>query len=228
MYVSGMAGEASTYWRQEKLQDGSAIAIRAIRPDDRERLLRHFNSLSEESRYFRFFGLKRKLSDADLDHFTRLDFVNHVGLAAVVVDSGEERFIGVGRYIVREAERHRAEVAFAVLDDYQGRGVGTLLLEHLAAIAREQGISEFAAEVMGANTKMLEVFENSGFPVSESREPGVVHVEFPIEATSAFLAAHAHRQSDCLPDSHVGREIEGVLAADAAAVVFSGATARPK
>ncbi|MBV8452529.1 MAG: GNAT family N-acetyltransferase [Deltaproteobacteria bacterium] len=194
--MSSTAEEASRYWREETLRDGTTIVIRAIRPDDRERLLRHFNSMSEEARYFRFFGLKRALTDTDLDHFTRLDFVNHVGLVAVTSEDGQERFIGVGRYIVHEGSSNRAEVAFAVLDDYQGRGIGTLLLEHLAVMARRQGILEFTAEVMGANAKMLEVFENSGFAVRESREPGAVHVAFPIEAASAFLAAHAHRESD--------------------------------
>jgi GNAT superfamily N-acetyltransferase len=144
------------------LRDGTAILIRAIRPDDRERLLNHFNALSSEARYFRFFGLKRMLTDSDLNYFTRLDFVNHVGLAAVMNDTGQERFIGVARYIVREEKPSRAEVAFAVLDEYQGWGIGTLLLEHLAAIARELGVAEFVADVMGSNTKMLEVSRTAG------------------------------------------------------------------
>jgi GNAT superfamily N-acetyltransferase len=197
MYES-TAGEALRYHKQEKLRDGSAILIRAIRPDDRERLLRHFNSLSEESRYFRFFGLKRSLSGSELDYFTHLDFVNHVALAGAVHEGGEEKFLGIGRYIVQESAKEkpaRAEVAFAVLDEYQGRGIGTLLLEHLAAIARERGIREFAATVMGANSRMLEVFEKSGFAVRESSEPGFINVAFPIETTGRFMAAHAHRES---------------------------------
>ena len=187
---------ASRYSRHEKLRDGSTIVIRAIRPDDRVRLLEHFKSLSDESIYFRFSGLKRALTEADLDYYTRLDFADHVGLAAVITENGRERFIGVGRYIVKasgDQDLKRAEVAFAVLDSYQGRGIGTLLLEHLAAIGRERGIREFVAEVMGANTKMIDVFEHSGFKVHQSREPGDVQVTFPIEATSRFMEAHQHR-----------------------------------
>ena len=190
---------ASRYSRHEKLRDGSTILIRAIRPDDRVRFLQHFKSLSAESIYFRFFGLKRGLTETELDYYTRLDFANHVGLAAVVTDNGCERFIGVGRYIVTASGNQnlkRAEVAFAVLDSYQGCGIGTLLLEHLAAIGRECGVREFVAEVMGANTRMIEVFENSGFEVHESREPGDVHVTFPIEATSRFIEAHQHRAAE--------------------------------
>src|SRR5262249_20899715 len=86
-----------------------------------------------------------------------------------------EHFIGVGRYF-RRADRSRAEVAFAVLDQYQGRGIATLLLEHLRRIAHEAGIDEFVADVMASNHQMLEVFRDSGFQRKSSSEGGVVHV----------------------------------------------------
>src|SRR5215467_11762351 len=135
------------YSAEEILRDGGSIHVRAIRPDDRERLLRHFKELSEDSRYHRFFGVKRSLTEADLNRLTQLDFVNHVGLVATLRQAGEERFIGDARYVRGDDPAH-AEVAFAVVDDHQGRGIATLLLEHLSRIARVAGILEFEADVL--------------------------------------------------------------------------------
>src|SRR5215469_11194207 len=138
---SSGAFDPAHYSAEEILRDGGSIHIRAIRLDDRERLLHHFKDLSEDSRYHRFFGVKRSLTEADLTRLTQLDFINHVGLVATLRRDGEERFIGDARY-VRGADPARAEVAFAVIDEHQGRGIATVLLEHLGRIARAAGISE--------------------------------------------------------------------------------------
>ena len=129
--------EASKYTVKEILRDGQAIAIRAIRPDDKERQLDHFQHLSSLSVHFRFMGGKRTLSEADFRLLTELDFLNHVGLAATVGSGDDERFICIGRYL--RGPDTQAEVAFAVLDEYHGHGIGTLLLRHLAQIARDSG-----------------------------------------------------------------------------------------
>jgi GNAT superfamily N-acetyltransferase len=175
--------DPANYSVREILRDGTTVLIRAIRPDDKQRLLRHFESLSEKAVYFRFFGIKRTLSQDELRRLTEMDFANHVGLAATVGEREHERFVGVGRYI-RTDNRPCAEVAFAVLDRYQGLGIGTLLLKHLAAIARRNGISEFVANVLGSNHQMLEVFANSGFPSHTSYDAGVVHVSLNIAGSS--------------------------------------------
>ncbi|MBV8453598.1 MAG: GNAT family N-acetyltransferase [Deltaproteobacteria bacterium] len=159
----------------EILRDGTVILIRAIRPHDKQRLLQHFRGLSTQSVYYRFFGIKRSLTDHDLSRLTELDFTNYVGLAATVEAEEGERFIGVGRYI-RSEDPSCAEVAFAVLDEYQGHGIGTLLLKHLARSAQRNGIREFAADVLANNHQMLEVFANSGFAFHQSYESGVVRV----------------------------------------------------
>ena len=103
-----------------------------------------------------------------------IDFITHVALVAVVEESGRPMIVGGGRYIVVEPEK--AEVAFAVVDQYQGQGIGAALLHHLAAIARNAGLQELIAEVLPDNTPMLKVFEKSGFGLGTKREPGVVHV----------------------------------------------------
>ena len=170
-----MLCDARQYFVDAKMLDGAAIRIRAISPDDQERLHEHFRGLSEQSVYFRFMGAKRDLSPHDLKRLTEIDFKNHVGLAATVTEQGRERFIGIGRYICG-ADPHRAEVAFAILDEFQGRGIGTLLLEHLSLIADANGIAEFEADVLGDNCQMLEVFAHSGFESRRSLDSGVVHL----------------------------------------------------
>jgi GNAT superfamily N-acetyltransferase len=165
--------DARDYRVDVRTLDGAAILIRAIRPDDKVRLHDHFRGLSEESVYFRFMGIRRDLSPQDLKHLTELDFKNHVGLAATLTENGRERFIGVGRYICG-ADPHRAEVAFAILDGFQGHGIGTLLLEHLTRIADANGVTEFEAEVLGENRQMLEVFAHSGFESRRPLDSGVV------------------------------------------------------
>jgi RimJ/RimL family protein N-acetyltransferase len=155
------------------LRDGGSIHLRAIRPDDKPRLVDHFNHLSARSVYFRFFASKARLTDAELARFTEVDFVNHVALVATLLEGSEEHIIGVARSIVLPRERGkppRAEVAFAVADAHQGRGIATLPLEQLARFARAGGIEEFEASVLGENNRMLEVFGASGFQVRRSLE----------------------------------------------------------
>jgi len=158
------------------LKDGGSVQFRAIRPDDRERLRSLLGRVSSESLYFRFFGLKRKLSEDDLVKLTDLDFFREAALVATLRGEGEERIVGVGRYSAIDPPGEplrRAEVAFLVEDAHQGRGIGTLLMEHLAPIARSRGITEFEADVLGENNRMLEVFQKSGFVIQRSFESGV-------------------------------------------------------
>jgi GNAT superfamily N-acetyltransferase len=102
-----------------------------------------------------------------------VDFVNHVALVAVTQENGRSMIVGGGRYVLRPRE---AEVAFVVVDQYQGRGVGGALMRHLAAIARAAGLQRFIAELLVENRAMLRLFEKSGLPVSTKREDGVLHV----------------------------------------------------
>ena len=195
--------DAASYQAEEILRDGSSIHVRAIRPDDGERLLAHFNGLGQQSNYFRFFGFRRSLSDAEVVRLTRLDFDVHVGLAATLKDADGERFIGVARYI-RGAERSRAEVAFAVIDEHQGRGIGTVLLEHLGRVARSAGVTEFEADVLGDNNRMIEVFAKTGFKVRRSTQAGVIHVSFPTEETAQSIEASSARERSARAQSAAG------------------------
>lgn len=172
--------DPSEYRALGYLIDSTPFFVRALRPWDRQAVLNLFTRSSQQSRYFRYFETKNSLSDAELDYYTRLDFYHHVALAAEAPD--EEGIIAVGRYIEiqPQVDPRRAEVAFLVRDDFHGRGVATQLLKHLIRIARHNGISMFEAEMLPSNTKMLEVFDHSGYELKRSREPDSVRVVFPI------------------------------------------------
>jgi len=140
----------------------------------------------------RFFSAKRELSEAEL-MFLVGNGTSHVVLAAIVRRGEVETFLGVGRYVELE-EPGAAEVAFEVADAEQGRGIGTLLLDHLARIARSRGITLFRADVEADNSAMLEVFTRSGFAIRESCSRGVYQVDIPIADSERFLAAAAERE----------------------------------
>ena len=134
--------------------------------------------VSAQSLYRRFFGPKRGFSETEVDFFVNVDFVKHVALVASVEESGKETVIGAGRYIVTEPGS--AEVAFAVVDEYQGKGIGTALLRHLELIARERRLKRLVAEVLPENAPMLAMFDKCGFVAKRSR--GAVHVALDLRA----------------------------------------------
>src|SRR5262249_20299058 len=166
--------EAANYSACETLRDGRRVEIRALRPEDRADLIAAVARSSEQSLYRRFFPVKRDFADPEIEFFLNVDFMDHVAFVTVVDEAGRRVIAGGGRYIV--VAPGKAEVAFAVVDQYQGQGLGLALMHHLAAIAREAGLKELIAEVLPDNAPMLKVFEKSGYPLSIKREPQVVHV----------------------------------------------------
>ena len=158
----------------ETLRGGNSVELRALRPDDRADLIAAVGRTSDQSLYRRFFGLKRSFSEQEAAFFVNVDFVNHVALVAVIDERERSVIVGGGRYIV--VQPGQAEVAFAVIDEYQGRGIGRALMLHLATIARAAGLQTLIAEVLPENTPMLQLFKTSGLRVSTKREAQVVHV----------------------------------------------------
>lgn len=178
-----------SHWEADiALRDGSAAHLRPILPTDADALQDFHQRQSEHSRYLRFFAAMPKLSRRDLERFTNVDHADRVALVALV---GAE-IVAVGRY--DRTEPHSAEVAFNVSDSRQGTGLASVLLEHLAAAARERGINEFTAEVLPQNTKMIKVFTETGFDVTRVLDDGVVMVSFRIDPTVRSLAVMSERE----------------------------------
>ena len=162
------------YSATEALRDGCVVEIRALRPDDRADMLAAVSRASAQSLYRRFFGLKRHFTDEEAAFFVNVDFVNHVALIALIDEGGHSVLAGGGRYIL--VQPGQAEVAFVVVDEYQGRGVGRALMRHLISIARAAGLRTLIAEVLSENTPMLQLFKTGGLEFSTRREGQVIHV----------------------------------------------------
>jgi GNAT superfamily N-acetyltransferase len=172
--------EAATYSAVETLRDGRRVDIRALRQDDRAALLAAVGRTSLESLYRRFFTVKRAFTEREVAYFLNIDFVDHVALVALVDEAGREVIVGGGRYIV--VHPGKAEVAFAVIDQYQGQGIGAALMRHLAGIARGAGLRELIADVLPENVAMLKVFAKSGLPLTTNHESDVVHIMLWLDA----------------------------------------------
>ena len=166
--------EVAKYFVVESLRNGRRIEIRALRPDDQAGLLAAISRTSTQSLFRRFFAAKRGFSEKEVAFFINIDFISHVALIALVEDEGGPVIVGGARYIV--GQLGQAEVAFAVVDNYQGQGIGTSLMRHLSTTARNSGIRELIAEVLPDNIPMLKVFEKSGFRLTRRRMPDVIHL----------------------------------------------------
>ncbi|MBU3870152.1 GNAT family N-acetyltransferase, partial [Streptomyces sp. 4503] len=212
-----------THWEADVvLRDGGTAQIRPITPDDAQRLVSFYERVSDESKYYRFFAPYPRLSDRDVHRFTHHDYVDRVGLAAIVGDE----FIATVRYdridgqgMPAAAPADEAEVAFLVQDAHQGRGVASALLEHIAAVARERDIRRFAAEVLPANTKMIKVFTDAGYTQKRSFEDGVVRLEFDLEPTDRSLAVMRAREQRA-----EARSVQRLLAPGSVAVIGTSRT----
>jgi acyl-CoA synthetase (NDP forming)/RimJ/RimL family protein N-acetyltransferase len=172
------------------LRDGGTGHLRPIRAEDVEDLQRFHLAQSAESVYLRFFAPMPELSDRDLYRFTHVDHVDRVAL--VITIGGQIR--GIGRY--DRVEGDTAEVAFTISDPHHGRGLGSVLLEHLAAAARENGVHRFVAEVLPHNRKMIAVFRDAGYEVNHRYEDGVISLSFHIDPSAKLrevMEAREHR-----------------------------------
>ncbi len=182
------------HWEADVVaSDGGIVHLRPIVPSDADALLRFHASLSERTRYLRYFGPYPHVSARDLERFS---VVNHRDRVAFICLLGGE-VIAVGRYegLPRpDGSVESAEVAFVARDSHQGRGLGSILLEHLAAAARENGLRRFEAEVLVENRAMVRVFRDAGYQVSRAFADGVLHLEFDIDPTERSLVVRDSRE----------------------------------
>ncbi|MBC3192915.1 GNAT family N-acetyltransferase [Pseudonocardia sp. C8] len=193
------------HWEADVVaSDGGIVHLRPITPDDADALLDFHSRLSDRTRYLRYFGPYPRISPRDLERFTVVDHRTRVAFLALLGDE----IIAVGRYegltpdggaasqegAGTDKPVTSAEVAFVVRDDHQSRGLGSILLEHLAAAARENGLSRFEAEVLVENHAMVRVFREAGYQVKRAFAEGVLHLEFDIDPTEKSIAVRDSRE----------------------------------
>lgn len=173
------------------LTDGSVARVRPIVPEDAEGIHRFHAGQSQESIYLRFFAPVPRLSDKDVHRFTHVDYRARVALVVLIRDD----IAGIGRYDRLDGEESStAEVAFNVSDAHRGRGIGSVLLEHLADIGRQQGVRRFVADVLPQNRRMIGVFRDAGYEVSHAFDDGVLVVSFDIEPTEESRVVQMSRE----------------------------------
>lgn len=194
------------------LRDGGTVHVRPIRPDDAAALVAFHSRQSPQSIYFRYFSARPVLSEKDVRAFTEIDYDTDVAFIALLGDE----MVGVARY-VRWPDRSDAEVAFFVDDDHGQRGMATVLLEYLAAAARQRGVSGFTAQVLPDNYKMLGVFRAAGFEVASRFADGVVEVLLGIDPTESTVAKIEERERNAEVAS-----VKRLLAPRSVAVVGAG------
>ena len=166
------------------LHDGTPVRIRAVRADDKERLQCAFERLSPATINRRFFHPKKELTSEELRMATELDFRDHVSLAMTVEEKSSERLIAVARFVRVAAAADRAELALTVVDEYQHRGAGTLLLDELVAVARWMGVRELVALVLDENRDMLELLQKLNLPIQQTIEESVHRVVLQLAAST--------------------------------------------
>ncbi|GAB2672458.1 bifunctional GNAT family N-acetyltransferase/acetate--CoA ligase family protein [Gordonia jinhuaensis] len=208
------------HWVADVLaSDGGVVHLRPITPDDADGLLRFHSRLSERTRYMRYFGPYPTIPPRDLARMTTVDHHDRVALVAVL--GGEIIAVGVYESLKAEGKATTAEVAFVVADEHQGRGLGPILLEHLAGAAAENGFERFTADVLAENPYMVGVFRDAGYQLSRSFDGSTVNVEFTIDPTEALLTVRNARER-----ASEARSVTNMLRPTSVAVI--GASTDPK
>lgn len=180
-------GWVRSHTKTVALREGTSVLIRPIVPEDKQLLDMGFQRLSPESRYLRFQYTISRLNEDELRHLTEIDYHDHFAWAALAMNEPETSIIGVARYIRMAPSSDQAEAAVAVVDDYQGRGLGSILLALLAQTAREHGIRFFIAFVQPVNARVIRLARRAGAVFSH--EDGTLRLEVPLEESDAGIGA---------------------------------------
>jgi acetyl coenzyme A synthetase (ADP forming)-like protein len=182
----------SRYETEVLLKDGSRMLLRPIKETDVDLWMVFVSKLSTRTKYLRFHSLPR-LTVEDALRFCTVDYANAFAIVAEVVKDQRRSIVAIGRYY-RLPKKHSAEVAFVIEDSYQGKGIGTKLMEGLVHMARENDITMFEADVLAENREMMNVLKNYGFHVTTELEQGVYHVTFSIAKTKRVLRKEEERE----------------------------------
>ena len=168
------------------LRDGTEVTVRPVEPADREAIRASFEQMGPDSRYKRFLSPMSVLTEAQLDYLTQVDHHDHEALVAIVDGVG----VGVARYVRLEHDGPCAEVAVAVIDDWQGRGLGSALLDRLSRRAREDGVETFTAAVLAENHIVIDLLRRLGSTTTSSSGTGQMDLEIALEGDSLSELMH--------------------------------------
>jgi GNAT superfamily N-acetyltransferase len=176
-----MSVTCASFSTQDCLPDGSRVYLRAIHPDDRKSLREElFLKLSPESLRNRFFGPKLDLTPRELSYFTDVDFLHHVAFVAEVECGPHRRLVGVGRFVRGNGKSDHAEIAITVIDEFQGKGIGSLLLRQLINCARELGVVKLEGSMFAQNTGMAKLLRKTRLPYRSRHESGMVSMSLDL------------------------------------------------
>jgi GNAT superfamily N-acetyltransferase len=162
-----------------KLKDGTAVLLRPVLPEDRQRLQNELSLMSPESRHQRFFSAIHEFTEEQLTYFTQVDQASHVAWIALDASAPGQPGLGIARFIRHENQPKLAEVAFAVIDSYQARGVGSALLAMLYLKAQTHGIETLRAIVLADNGTVVTWLHRLG-AVGKSSSDGIVELDLPV------------------------------------------------
>ncbi len=168
------------------LKDGTPVTIRPIRPDDADHLQDTFDHLSMETIYLRFLSFKKELPDEEARYLATVDYTTRIAFVAVCLKKEREIVVGVARYALLDNEHPKiAESAVVVQDEYQGRGIGTLLLRRLVLYARAKGIYHLRGNMQLGNNRMLDLVKGSGLPYKTRFVDGLWEVDIDLKPAEA-------------------------------------------
>jgi acetyl coenzyme A synthetase (ADP forming)-like protein len=187
------AAYPSQYETEVLLKDGSKIMLRPIRREDTDRWLAFVARLGPQTKYLRFHHVPKEMGIEDALRFCTVDYKDTFALVAEALRQQRRDIVAIGRYY-RLPRRHSAEIAIVIEDAYQGRGIGTQLMEWLTNVARDNGITTFEGDVLSENAEMMTLLRDYGFHLTSELEAGVYHVTFPIVRTRRVVKKEEERE----------------------------------
>jgi len=182
----------STYGESLQLSDGRKVRLRLVRPEDRHHIVHGMERMSEESLYMRFMGARSSLNDSALRYLTEVDGFDHFAIGAVHEDAhGHEEGVAVARFIRVEGHPQVADFAITVIDDFQGQGLGTVLLDRLLAAARERGYERMRCDFLPDNHKIQALLApyRAGADINESSQEIAMEFEIPHPGMGRWLSS---------------------------------------
>jgi len=183
----------SQYETEVTLRDGSRILLRPIRADDASAWLAFISRLSPNNKYLHFQHTAKEMNLDDAVRFCTIDYRDTFAFVADVLRGQNHDIVAAGKYY-RLPDNHSAEVVFVVEDSYQGRGLGTAILEQLARVAREEGIDTFEADTIAGDERAASIFKSYGFNITGEFQSGIYHVVFPITRTPLVIEKEEERE----------------------------------